>query len=224
MTAQDKIIFDRDSNLEKIAETYYDSRLHYHNFQHILHTLAFGSKILLDCQSEHVTLKKDIVYLAILFHDAGYSEDHIHLGFETKEKYSANLAESVLRTENYPPTEIRAVKEAIVSTERNATFKTAEQQAVRAADLFGMAANYDIFLLNSVKLKKEHEYLSKSKISWDAWKKVSIDVVKDFITHDIPLIGYFKKSDSGSEFSIAVEKNLKRFTAESVEPGWANHL
>ncbi len=224
MTTQDEIIFERDSNLERIAEAYYDPRLHYHNFQHILNTLAFGSKILLDCQSENVTLRKEIVYLAILFHDAGYSEDHTHLGFETKEKYSANLAESVLVTENYPPTEIRLVKEAIVSTERNATFPTAEQQAVRAADLFGMAASYEVFLLNSVKLKKEHEYLSKSKLSWDAWKKASIDVVKDFITHDIPLIGYFKKSDNSSKFSIAVEKNLNRFTTEPVEPSWANHL
>jgi len=224
MTTQDKIIFERDSNLEKIAEAYYDSRLHYHNFQHILNTLAFGSKILIDCQSEHVTLRKDIVYLAILFHDAGYSEDHTRLGFETKERYSANLAENVLVTENYPPTEIKAVKEAIVSTERNATFKTTEQQAVRAADLLGMAASYDIFLLNSVKLKKEHEYLSNSRISWDAWKKATIDVVRDFITHDIPLIRYFKKSNSSSQFSIAVEKNLERFAAESIEPSWANHL
>ena len=224
MNTPDKIIFERDSNLERLAEAYYDSRLHYHNFQHVLDTLEFGNRILIDCQSEQVTLRKQIVYLAILFHDAGFSEDHANLGFETKERYSANLAENVLVTENYPPTEIKAVKEAIVSTERHATFKTAEQQAVRAADLFGMAASYDIFLLNSVRLKKEHEYLSNSKISWDAWKKVSIDVVKDFITRDIPLIRYFKKSDRSSQFSIAVEKNLDRFTAESAEPRWANHL
>ena len=224
MNASDKIIFERDNNLERLAEAYYDSRLHYHNFQHVLNTLEFGNRILIDCQSEQVTLRKQIVYLAILFHDAGYSEDHTSLGFETKERYSANLAENVLITENYSPTEIKAVKEAIVSTERHATFKTAEQQAVRAADLSGMAASYDIFLLNSVRLKKEHEYLSNSRISWDAWKKVSIDVVKDFITYDIPLTGYFKKSDSSSQFSIAVEKNLERFAAESVEPSWANHL
>ena len=183
-----------------------------------------GSKILKDCQSENVPLDKNIVYLAILFHDAGYFEDHERLGFETKEKYSANLAESVLLREDYPQLEIEAVKNAIISTEKNATFETAEQQAVRAADLFGMAASYDVFLLNNIKLKKEHEYLSKSIISWDAWKKVSIDVVKDFVTQDIPLIDYFKKSESGSQFSIAVEKNLDQFAAESAEPSWANHL
>ena len=62
-----------------------NQRLHYHNFQHVLNTLEFGSKILIDCQSEQVTLRKQIVYLAILFHDAGFSEDHTSLGFETKE-------------------------------------------------------------------------------------------------------------------------------------------
>ena len=128
------------------------------------------------------------MYLAILFHDAGYFEDHERLGFETKEKYSANLAESVLSRDDYPQLEIEAVKNAIISTEKNATFETAEQQAVRAADLFGMAASYDVFLLNNIKLKKEHEYLSKSIISWGAWRKVSIDVVKDFVAQDIPLI------------------------------------
>ena len=87
-----------------------------------------------------------------------------------------------------------------------------------------MAASYDIFLLNNIKLKKEHEYLSKSIISWGAWKKVSIDVVKDFVAQDIPLIDYFKKSDTSSQFSIAVEKNLERFAAESTEPSLANHL
>jgi predicted metal-dependent HD superfamily phosphohydrolase len=224
MNAPTKIIFERDSNLEGLAEAYYDSRLHYHNFQHVLDTLAFGNKILKDCYSENVPLNKNIVYLAILFHDAGYFEDHQRLGFETKEKYSANLAESVLVRENYPQLEVEAIKNAIISTEKDATFETAEQQAVRAADLFGMAESYDIFLLNNIKLKKEHEYLNKSRVSWDAWKKVSVDVVKDFITPDIPLIGYFKKSDSSSQFSLAVEKNLERFTAESVEPSWTNHL
>ena len=155
MGRKGEIIFQRSSKLELIAKDHYEPRLHYHNFQHVLDTLAFGSKILKDCHSENVPLNKNIVYLAILFHDAGYFEDHQRLGFETKEKYSANLAENVLLREDYPQLEIEAIKNAIISTEKNATFETAEQQAVRAADLFGMAESYDIFLLNNIKLKQK---------------------------------------------------------------------
>ena len=128
MTITDEIVFERDFKLETVAKTHYEPKLPYHNFEHILNTLAFGNKILKDCYRENVVLNKNIVYLAILFHDAGYSKDHTCLGFETKEKYSADLAEYVLLREKYSPTEIESVKEAILSTEKNATCKTAEQQ------------------------------------------------------------------------------------------------
>ena len=210
--------FPRNDRLEKIVAKHYSSSLPYHNFHHVINTLSFGNDILHDCHKEDIELNQKVVYLGILFHDAGYSEDHTSLGFKTKESYSADLAESILSKERYSDSDIAAVKKAILSTEIDATFTTPEHQAVRAADLSGMAANYEIFLINSVKLKKEHELLRDCEISWENWKKVSIEVVKGFIATEIPLTKFFKKQGNRSAFEKAVRNNLERLSDERSQP------
>ena len=67
MDTKDEITFKRSFKLELRAKDHYEPGLPYHNFHHVIDTLAFGSKILKACQSENVQLNKNIVYLAILF-------------------------------------------------------------------------------------------------------------------------------------------------------------
>ena len=50
-----------------------------------------------DCASENINVDEKIVNIAILFHDAGYQENHTSLGFSTKESYSAFLAKEFLK-------------------------------------------------------------------------------------------------------------------------------
>ena len=217
-------IFNRSDKLEKIVKTLYNPELSYHNFQHVINTLYFGTEIIQDCLKENIPVNAKVVYLAILFHDAGYFEDHIGLGFKTKEAYSAALAEKTLTKENYSSPEIYEIKNAILSTEKNASFESAEQQVVRAADLSGMAADYNTFLINSINLKNEYEFLSGSKISWENWKTATISTVEEYISSEIPLTEYFKKRGGESPFEKGVRKNLRRLHRETIRPEIPNRF
>jgi hypothetical protein len=97
------------------------------------------------CLREGVPIYGEVVYYALLFHDAGYHEDHISKGFTSKEEYSAHLAVQCLRAEAIPEDTIKRVIAAILSTERDAQFNSNEEKAVRAADHAGLASDYTTF-------------------------------------------------------------------------------
>jgi hypothetical protein len=54
------------------------------------------------CLKEGVPINGEVVYYALLFHDAGYHENHASMGFTSKEVYSAHLAVQCLRAEAIP--------------------------------------------------------------------------------------------------------------------------
>ena len=146
----------RDNKLEKKACALYSDDLPYHNFSHIQETLKSAAIILTRCEREGIKVKAQIVYPALLFHDAGYREDHLSHGYQNKELYAAALARPILRDHGFSPRSIDEIGAAIMATERNAQILCTEHKAVRAADLSCMAATYDQFLKISLKLKFEY--------------------------------------------------------------------
>jgi hypothetical protein len=208
----------RDPTLEAEARTLYDPALPYHNFEHIQDTLAAAGVIIERCRQENIRVDAAVVYYALLFHDAGYHEDHVALGFATKERYSVALAEPVLRRRGVPSAQIEKTLAAILATERDAVFVSAEQKAVRAADLSGLAAEYPRFLASSLRLKREHELLNQRKLSWSDWQRVSRDVLGHYLTQEIRLTSYFRDDRGESTFHNAVRGNLKRLLEEPEEP------
>jgi len=218
MNSLNENIFNRQYRLETQVQALYDPILPYHNFNHILSTLEFAENIVKDCLKQNININPEIVYLAVLFHDAGYYKNHADLGFKTKEAYSAELAGEVLSQYHYSESDIGRIKEAILSTEKNATFETPEQKAVRAADLAGMADSYSFFLTNNLRLKAEYELLNNSSLSWDNWKKASTNLVEEFVSSEIYLTDYFRKRGETSPFEDAVRKNLTELSLESEQP------
>ena len=91
-----------------------------------------GEVLVERCLREGVPINREVVYCALLFHDAGYHEDHISKGFTSKEEYSAHLAVQCLRAKAIPEDTIKRVVAAILSTERDAQFTSNEEKAVRA--------------------------------------------------------------------------------------------
>jgi HD superfamily phosphodiesterase len=71
--------------------------LPYHNFNHVLRTLVSAELLMERCLKGGVPIDSEVLYYALLCHDAGYHEDHINKGFTTKEKYSAHLAVQLAR-------------------------------------------------------------------------------------------------------------------------------
>jgi len=206
----------RDETLETRVARLYDQALPYHNFGHALETVRAGAEIVAHCREDGVPIDEDVVYYALLLHDAGYHEDHLLKGYRSKEDYSAALASTVLAEHRVPQATIDKVIAAIEATQRNATFKTNEEKAVRAADLAGLAADYVTFKSNSEKLKAEWERLNGRALSWTDWIAQTSEVVDFFLGQDIRLTRYYADEYGESVFHKRTRRNLERLRAEKI--------
>lgn len=205
----------RVPSLERRAASLYRADLPYHNFGHAMETIANGRKIVRRCREEGIRIDEAVVYYALLFHDAGYHEDHLARGFETKETYSAHLAARALADLHIPAKVIDKVTAAILSTARYGAFRTAEQKAVRAADLAGLAAAYPVFRANTEKLRREHELLTGERVEWRDWVAGVSEVIGFYLSQEIRLTSYFTDTDGESVFHRRARANLERLRNEA---------
>lgn len=171
-----------DDKVAQLALRYYDSSLPYHNYGHIQDCLAAADAILARCRKKSVKVDERIVRWALLFHDAGYHEDHRAKGFDDKEEYSAQIAGRCLGENGATAQQVGLVQQAIRATRRGSEVPlTAEVQAVRAADLSQLATEYAVFKSNTVKLQKEHKKLSGSSVPWTEWVARVVPEVEGFV-------------------------------------------
>lgn len=205
----------RDPDLESEVAGLYSTELAYHNFEHALETLNAADEIVQKCIDEGIRVDAQIVYYALLFHDAGFLDDHHALGFATKEAYSADLAATHLARRQVARNTIDKVVAAILSTHKDASFITAEQKAVRAADLSGLAADYERFARNSANLKAEYELLNGKHLDWPKWVENASATIRFYLSQEIRLTTYFSDGEGRSRFHNAVQKNLDRLIAEA---------
>ncbi len=205
----------RDPDLETEVSALYSPDLAYHNFRHALDTLEAADEITQKCIDEGIRVDAEVVYYALLFHDAGFLDDHHALGFETKEAYAADLAAVNLARRGVARNTIDKVVAAILSTHKDASFVTAEQKAVRAADLSGLAADYERFRQNSANLKAEYEYFHDKQLDWPKWVDNASATIRFYLSQEIRLTTYFADGEGRSRFHNAVRANLDRLIAEA---------
>lgn len=210
----------RDEQLEQVAAGLYDASLPYHNFRHALEAVEAGARIVRRCQAENVRIDPDVVYYALLFHDAGYHENHRLRGFESKEAYSAHLAARALAARDVDSRVVRKVQAAILSTRRDGSFRTAEQKAVRAADLAALAADYPTFKENTERLWAEYRLLSGESIAWGEYVQKAAAVIRFYLTQEVRLTSFFAGPDGRSDFHRRTRANLERLLREES----ASHL
>ena len=205
----------RDPDLEAEVAGLYSSELAYHNFRHALDTLDAADEITRKCVDEGIRVDAQVVYYALLFHDAGFLDDHEALGFATKEAYAADLAARNLARRGVARSTIDKVVAAILSTHKDASFVTTEQKAVRAADLSGLAADYERFARNSANLKAEYEMLNGKRLDWSQWVANVSATIRFYLSQEIRLTTYFSDGNGHSRFHNAVRANLDRLIAEA---------
>lgn len=205
-----------DECLEKFAASLYSAYLPYHNFQHISDVLKAGDIILFECKKNGIDFNEPVIYHAILFHDAGYQENHETNGYESKESYSASLAENILINEDYPETHISQVKQAIMSTQMHAQCVSIEDKVVRAADLYGLTAAYPDFREKTVTLYHERLMLGDVNISWDEYKKEACSIINHFLKHKINLDIDLYRGER-DKFSQAAYRNLDLLMGEQEQ-------
>jgi predicted metal-dependent HD superfamily phosphohydrolase len=203
------------SGIEAAAAALYDPSLPYHNFGHALDTVASGERIVERCRAEGIRIDEQVVYLALLFHDSGYRDNHAALGFQSKEQYSAHLARQALSEHGFKSRLIDKVDAAILATHRFAEFRTSEQKAVRAADLSGLAADYEVFRDNGELLRQEQELLTGIAVPADEWVASVTEVVRFYLQQEIRLTSFFYDENGQSDYHRRVAANLARLRAEA---------
>ncbi len=204
----------RDIEVERSAAELYSDSLPYHNFNHALTAVTEGMGIVLYCVSQGIRIDPRVVYYALLFHDAGYHEDHIEKGFESKESYSAHLAVTTLKKHRVRNHIIHKVEQAIRSTAALAEVFTTEQKVVRAADLSGLASDYTDFLANTERLKLEHEILTGKPVPWSDWVKHAASTISAYLKYGFDFEVFATNGNGTQRFSQRAYANLQRLLAE----------
>jgi HD superfamily phosphodiesterase len=205
----------RKPHLEQVAAALYSDQMPYHNFSHVLRTLVEAELLVERCLKGCVPVNSEVIYFALLFHDAGYHEDHINKGFATKEAYSAHLAVQCLRAEAIPEDTIKRVVAAILSTQRDGQFTTNEEKAVRAADLAGLVGDYKTFRSDVEKLRQEDEMLTGRRAAWDEWKTSTEETIRFYLSQEIRFAPPDGSWDSEAISYARANENLSRFLSEN---------
>lgn len=205
----------RDPALEAVVERLYSRDLPYHNFAHALSTLRSADCILERCAEEGIAVRLDVVYYALLFHDAGYHQSHEPLGFPTKEAYSAHLARMTLAARGINPDIITAVECCILATMRDGQCRCVEDAVVRMADLSGIGADYSVFLTNTIALWDEVALMYGNRAEWSDWRGRTCEVLAPYLSERISLTREFRQDESDGFYARARE-NLRRLGTEPV--------
>lgn len=198
------------------ARRLYSDSLYYHNFQHVIETLNEAELILKQCDDKQINYDKKVICHAILFHDAGYIDNHISKGYRNKETYSADLATDVLSEAGEDEAHIEAVKSAILCTHIDAVCHSNDENIVRAADLSALILPYKQFKKKSIDLYKERELITGKKITWEQYKKEVFKIIQGFLQFRMNLdIELFAQDNF--IFQEKVFYNLNRLMEDSID-------
>jgi predicted metal-dependent HD superfamily phosphohydrolase len=208
----------RNLSLEKTAHKFYSDQLAFHNFTHVEATIRFADQIINFYENRNPPIDCEIVYCALLFHDAGYVDNHTSLQFKSKESYSASIAKTILSQYEIPKNRIEKICSAILSTEKFAYCHTREESIVRGADLTAMAALYPDFLKMSIKIKEEQEFFSQSQIPWANWVKGSAEMLSHYLKESITLGQIFTPINGSTLFKSRLLRNIRLLLLEHPTP------
>lgn len=177
--------------------------------------LGYAELLLGRCREERIAVDAEVVYFALLFHDAGFAENSVAQGYHTKEEYSAVLATKSLERAGVAVATREKVRRAILGTQANAHCETSEERVVRAADLWGLGMSYETFRANALALKNEYELLQGHPISWQHWKARVKLTVESYTEREIRITTDFEPDGGDSPFRRRVRANLTRLEKDS---------
>ena len=207
-----------ESAVETAAAALYDPALPYHNFGHARSVAAEGERIVRRCRAAGIAIDADVVHYACLFHDAGYREDHAARGFPSKEAYSAHLATEVLDQQGVGSSVIAAVRQAILATHCDAHCASVEDRAVRAADLSGLGGGFASFMDDARRLKREHEFMTGERVSWESWREDACKRIAAFLRERLDLTPEDVDASGESLLVVRARENMRRLLTEPA-PG-----
>ena len=207
--------FDNRQTIIDEAEKLYDETLPYHNFNHVRDVLNASNNILNRCNEESIDVDEEVVFYALLFHDAGYHEDHEAKGFDTKEAYSAHLAEKTLSQYGVKDSTIEKVVQAIHCTHINGVCVSNEDKVVKNSDLFNLCAEYNSFKEASLRLLEEYNLLYGLNINWNEWKQMAVERLEKYLDESIFLTSDAYNESGDIIFIENTRNNIEKLLADN---------
>jgi len=199
--------------LRERAQDRYDDGLPYHSFSHVEEAMERADELLERCERHGIDVDTEVVRAALLFHDAGYHRDPEEDGFDSREALSASIARTELEDAGMGSGTIDRVVDCIMATRPEATPHTTEDKIVRAADLSGLAGDYEEFLDDAGALREEYAYLHGERQPLQAWVEGVRRTLQFYLAQDIHLTPEHDDGDE-SQWHRAVRQNLERFLDE----------
>lgn len=141
----------------------------YHDLGHTLVVKDYCQ--LLGTQSHLDPLELEILLIAALFHDTGFTET-----YEGHEEASQHIAQTFLTHHNYPDASINSVLACIAATKMEAVPKTLLEKLIKDADLNSLGT--DAFFTNSNNLRTEWATLCDETYTDLEWYQNNIDFLE----------------------------------------------
>jgi len=143
--------------------------------------------------------ENEILELAALFHDTGYSK--VYIGHEEESK---QIATTFLTEHGYEVEKIKEISQLILATKIGAKPDTIAEQIICDADMNHLASKQYKQMMSA--LKSERAALCQENITAEAWTSENIEFLKK---HQ-----YFTKAATDL-FEKGKQKNLQKMTKES---------
>ena len=169
----------------------------YHNLAHTLDVVQ--NVIEIGTNSNFEKEKLDLVQLAAIFHDIGWTKS-----INSHEEAGSNIAREFLASQNVDETDIKEICELILSTEHNATPGTLGQKILHDADILHIGKKK--FYSKSLALKSEIEHIEKKRISELSW----IEFTLDYFNKNKFLTDYVIENYSNKRQKNISKLNIKR--------------
>lgn len=203
------------SQFEKVAAGYYSQKLPYHNFSHAVSAAREGLRLAKLCRSEKLPSNEQVIYLALLFHDAGYHEDHTALGFESKEAYSADIARRELTRMGAESGIVASVCHAILCTRipHGHLCRSLEDLIVRRADVANIGGPFQPFFKNTITLWYEWDILNDHK-TWPEWQEFNNYILSHYLDERLAVWQGDLLPDGKSKFVAQLRRNIDQLMKE----------
>lgn len=202
------------------AKEFYSPELPYHNWDHAMDAVrdaeAFNSR--LQRRTGRI-VGGGALMVAMAWHDTGYHEDQVSMGFETKEHYSAHLSRAYLESVQASEEFIVQIEAGILATRHGVERSTDLELLAHRADISNIGDNFQRFVMSNLKLRREHEALTGEKVPWDEWvarTQAYVDFLVDESRRELPLLG--ESIGSFGSFDTRARENMARL-ANTPEPG-----
>jgi len=202
-----------DDLVSKIKRLY--CLLPYHSWEHVEETRQAASTLVSRCKAAGVEADQVALDHAIICHDLLYAVEPRYLAFGSREEFAARYAYTTLRELGAPEAHARKVENIILATHAMAEPKSVEEILMRAADLSGIAGEYEEFKRNTHKLHAEAQALRGREIPFKEFVINNLNFLSLYAWRYLELTPQAHNQGGSSVWHSQAMDNITRLFAEA---------